>query len=167
MSIKGSYTSKRTGKMTHISYEEVASFENIKDLPVYAAGAFCFYNDKLVLVYAEKRKTWEIPGGGREEGESFDECITREIREESNMKVLELIPLGYDTFTYDDSDEVHCVLRYAARVEPYGEFLSDGSGDGEITQTTLIDPADYKKYFDWGERSDAMLKKAMEVLDVQ
>ena len=132
MAIHDSYISKKNGFTWNISYEELDSFETITHLPVGAEGAFCFYGDKMVIVYAKKRETWEIPGGGREEGETFDECILREIKEESNMRVLELIPLGYDTFTSEQSPDVFYVLRYAARVEPLGEFSGDGAEDGEV-----------------------------------
>ena len=139
-------------------YEELDTFDSIRTLPVIAAGAFCFFRDKLVLVYAASRECWEIPGGGREPQEAFEDCIIREIKEESNMKVLELFPIGYDTFKWENG-EINYVLRYAAKVEPYGDFVEDV--DGEITKIKLIDPGDYKQYFDWGERSDAMMKKAI------
>lgn len=160
------YTSKRTGHTFDIVYKEVDSFEHISHLPIKAAGAFCFCDGKLVLVYAKKRDCWEIPGGGREEGESFDACIVREIKEESNMKVLKLVPLGYDTFTNRDNGDVLYILRYGALVEPYGDFVADGDQDADITAMQLIDPKDYKTYFDWNERGDAMLGKSMRLLGV-
>jgi len=167
MIINGSYTSIRTGITWHVRYEEIDSFDSILHVPIGAAGAFCFSDNKLVLVYAKKRDSWEIPGGGREEGESFDECIVREIKEESNMKVLELIPLGYEIYTSHKTDEINYILRYAARVEPYGDFTADGAVDGEITEIKLINPEEYKQYFDWQERSDAMMNKAIKVLQIQ
>lgn len=155
------YTSKKTGITWNVKYEEMDSFESIKALPIGAAGAFCLCNGQLVLCYAHTRNVWEIPGGGREEGESFDDCMVREIKEESNMKVLELYSLGLETYTNAVNDEINYVLRYAAEVEPYGEFIAD-IADGEITAIKLINPAEYKQYFDWGERSDLMLKRALE-----
>ncbi len=164
MTIHDTYTSKRTGKTWDIQYEELDSFDSIRHLPVNSEGALCFCDGKLVLVYSQSRDVWEIPGGGREEGESFEDCIVREIKEESNMKVLELYPLGYDINTHSEAEVPHYVLRYAARVEPYGDFTGDGAEDSEITEIKLIDPADYKQYFDWGERSDAMMEKALKYI---
>jgi hypothetical protein len=31
----------------------------------------------------------------------------------------------------------------------------------------LIDPKDYKQYFDWKERGDAMMNKAIRVLNIK
>jgi len=163
MIINDSYTSKRTGATQAIQYEEMDNFDAIRDLPVGAVGAFCFFKDKFVLVYAKSRDSWETPGGGCESGETFEESIIREIKEESNMKVLKLVPLGCDTYTNTKTAEVNYVLRFAAKVEPYGPFVED-LADGEITEMKLIDPMDYKQYFDWKERGDAMIKKALDMI---
>ena len=106
-----------------------------------------------------------MPGGGLEEGETLEECIIREIKEETNMKVLELYPLGYDTLTNPENNENIYQVRFAAKVEPYGPFVADGAlDDQDVTEIKLIDPKDYKKYFDWGERSDAMVEKAKKLI---
>ena len=166
MITESTYISERTGLTWSIQYEELDSFDSIRELPVAAAGALCFHGDKLVLGYAHSRNVWEMPGGGLEEGETFEECIIREIHEESNMKVLELFPLGYETNRCTTTNETYYILRYAARVEPYGPFVSDPAS-GEITEIKLIDPKDYKQYFDWGERSDVLMKKSLRVLDLE
>jgi len=166
MITESTYTSKRTGLTWNIQYEELDSFDSIRALPVAAAGALCFHDDKLVLVYAHKRKEWEMPGGGIEEGETFEECVIREIHEESNMKVLELFPLGYETNRCVATNETYYILRYTARVEPYGPFVSDPAS-GEITEIKLIDPKEYKQYFDWGKRSDVLMEKAFKILNLE
>ncbi len=159
MIIKSSYISRINGLKWDIQYEELVDFESIRHLPVSAAGALCFYGKELVLAYATKKDAWEMPGGSREGTETFEECIIREIKEETNMKVIELFPLGYETFTNPETGELIYQLRFAAKVEPYGPFIVDP--DGDISKIRSIDPNDYKKYFDWGERSDLMMKKAI------
>ncbi len=163
MILTDTYTSKRTGLTWNVEYEELDSFDHLHELPIWAAGAYCFYGDEMVLVYAKKRDSWEIPGGGREEGEGFNECIIREIKEESNMNVLELFPLACEKHICVDNGDFGYVLRFAAKVEPFGDFESDPS-DGEITEIKLIDPKDYKQYFNWEERGEAGIKRAKELL---
>ena len=46
-------------------------------------------------------------------------------------------------------------------VEPYGDFVADP--DGDITEIKLIDPWDYKKYFDWGIIGEHIMKRAMDM----
>ena len=167
MTIKGAYISKRSGIMFEVSYEEMDSFDSISHMPIFAAGAFCFYRDKLVLVYAKKRDSWEIPGGGRDDGESFDACVIREIKEETNMKVLELFPLGLDSYINSKTGDTSYAVRYAAKVKPYGDFVADAAHDADITEIKLIDPVDCSKYFDWEERGVAMIAKAKTLLGIK
>jgi ADP-ribose pyrophosphatase YjhB (NUDIX family) len=48
-------------------------------------------NDHILLIkhreYATGDEYWVIPGGGREEGETEQECVKREIKEETHLSV--------------------------------------------------------------------------------
>ena len=52
-------------------------------------------------------------------------------------------------------------VRMFCIVEPYGDFVSDP--DGDVTEIKLIDPKDYKQYFDWGEIGDRIVERAVEM----
>ncbi len=61
--------------------------------------------------YGEYKDGWEIPGGKLEEGESPEECIVREIREElateiKAERVLGIVDYDYPTFHLT----MHCIL---------------------------------------------------------
>jgi len=49
------------------------------------------HNDHILLIkhrqYDGRREYWVLPGGGREKGESEEECVKREIKEETNLDV--------------------------------------------------------------------------------
>jgi len=55
--------------------------------------------DRLLLITHKMKDTgessWLIPGGGREEGESEQECVMREMKEETNLDV-EVLSLALD-----------------------------------------------------------------------
>lgn len=97
-----------------------------------------------------------------EPGETLEQTLVREIQEESNMEVLRALPVGYQRVidTRDGSDIYQ--LRYVCIARPYGPFVSDPAAS--ITETKLIDPADCKQYFDWGEIGDRIIERALEVL---
>lgn len=48
-------------------------------------------NDRILLIkhheYATGRDYWVIPGGGREDGETEEECVKREVKEETHLNV--------------------------------------------------------------------------------
>jgi mutator protein MutT len=59
--------------------------------PIDVAAALVFRGGKLLITqrYAEAHLggLWEFPGGKREPEESFEECLSRELREELGIEV--------------------------------------------------------------------------------
>lgn len=49
--------------------------------------AFIFHKNKLLIVFHKKKQCWMHVGGHMEEGETFSECLLREIKEETNLDV--------------------------------------------------------------------------------
>ncbi|MCX6715482.1 MAG: NUDIX domain-containing protein [Candidatus Taylorbacteria bacterium] len=125
----------------------------------------CFCDGKLVIVFGYfggKDREWGFPGGRIEIGETPEEALKREVQEESNMEVLSFLPLGYQKGSKPGHGYSY-QLRYVCRVRPYGEFISDPA-NGTITAIKLIDPADYKKYVNWGKIGDRFVERGLELL---
>lgn len=142
-------------------YKDTNSFDNLPLEMCKQTYGVCFYEDRLVIGYGGVKKHWGLIGGKVELGETLEETLAREIKEESNMKVLSSKPIGYQKVTDTrDGSEIY-QLRYACIVEPYGPFVSDP--DGSITEIKLIDPADYKQYFDWGKIGERIIIRALEL----
>jgi len=147
-------------------YSDSDSFEHLPHDLVKQTYGVCFFEDKLVIGFGGPKNGWGLIGGSVEEGESLEETLRREIKEESNMKITSFLPIGYQKVTDTRDQKFFYQLRYVCKVTPYGEFTIDG-GDGvtekAITEIKLIDPNDYKQYFDWGEIGDRIIKRAIEL----
>jgi len=51
---------------------------------------------------------WEFPGGKQEPGESLEHCLTRELREELGVEIVELVPCQVIRHAYPDKTvELH------------------------------------------------------------
>ncbi len=161
MLIKSSFKSRITDETVHYEYRDVDSDKEIGDRKISSVHGFCFCGDKLVVVYAEDKGHWTPPGGGVEIGETWQEALVREIKEETNMKVLAQKIIGVQD-NFEPSGKVVSQTRSVCIVEPYGDFTKDP--DGDITEIKLIDPKDYKKYFDWGENGDRIMERALELV---
>ena len=160
MQIKSSLTS-RSGQKFDLIYRDVDSLAELEGRKVHGVHAYCFYGDKLVVVYSPQKGYWTPPGGGVEKGESIEEAVEREVLEETNMRVLKQKLIGYqDVF---EPDRVVTQVRSVCIVEPIGPFVSDPGGD--ISEIKLINPKDYKKYFDWGEVGNRIMQRALELRD--
>ncbi len=159
MEIKSQFKS-RNGEMIDYVYREGSDpIEGLEGKILQAVHGFCFYGDKLVVVYAGDKGYWTFPGGGIEPGETWQEATVREVKEESNMKVLHQELIGYiDVY---EKDRIIRQTRSLCIVEPYGDFVSDP--DVDITEIKLVDPKDYGQYVKWGEIGDHIVKRALEI----
>ncbi|WP_175989895.1 NUDIX domain-containing protein [Bacillus sp. Marseille-Q1617] len=63
------------------------------------ACAAIIKNDHILMVKMKRgdKVWWSLPGGGLEEGESFEETVVREVKEEVNLSVK----VDRHLFTYD------------------------------------------------------------------
>lgn len=158
MEIKSTLTN-RSGQVLDVVYNDIHGEIDLGDKRIQGVHAYCFYKDKLVLVYSGGKGYWTPPGGGVEEGEEVRTAVRREVKEETNMNVLKQRFIGCQDIT--EPNGVVSQTRSICIVEPFGPFVSDP--DGDVTKIELIDPNDYKKYFDWGEIGDHIMQRALEL----
>lgn len=163
------FTKKQTesdGNEWVYEYFDSVNFEELPQDRIKQAYGVCFYGDDMVIGYGGLKKGWGLIGGSLEPGETYENALVREIKEESNMKVVSFLPIGYQKLTNTENGKLIFQLRYVCKVKPIGKFVIDG-GDGitekGITEIKLIDPNTYKKYFDWGDIGDFIIKKAIEL----
>ena len=88
---------------------------------------------------------WEFPGGKREAGESFADCLQRELWEELNIRINS--PIAYQIVLHEYSDKVvelhffHCAIEQGEPV-PLGCEEIRWVFPEELTKFTFL-PADY------------------------
>jgi len=121
----------------------------------------CFYENKIAIVLNGPKNTWGLVGGSIEDGESLDQAFRREIKEESNMEVLSWKPVGYQKVIDTRDGSYVYQLRVVADVRPHGEFTKDPAL--RIVELKLINPKDYKQYFDWKKIGDRIMERALKL----
>ncbi len=161
MTINSSFIWK--GYVVKVKYYDLDSFSSLPHDKCQQVYGVCFCDDNLVIVRGESGedgKGWGLVGGHIEKGETFEQTLIREVQEETNMKVLKAFPVGVQEVTTPDDNTVY-QLRFCAIVEPLGKFEKDP--DGSITEIKLINPKDYREYFDWGEIGERIIQRAIEL----
>ena len=148
---------KRTGLQMH---SRITHPEHMLPMQVIdVAAALVFRDGKLLITqrHAEAHLggLWEFPGGKREPNETFEQCLTRELREELGIEVVVGELLEMLTHAYPEKT-VH--LRFfrcrwkAHEPEPLGcpafKWVSAGqlrehafpAADERLLEKLLLDP---------------------------
>lgn len=135
---------------------------DLEEKMLQGVHAFCFYGDKMVVVFSEKKGCWAPPGGGIEPNETYEQAVVREVLEETNMNVLSQQLIGFQDM-YEPNRIVRQTRSFCI-VEPKGDFVADP--DGDVTEIALIDPRDFKNYFDWGEIGNRLMEQALKMKEL-
>ncbi|MDO8570801.1 MAG: NUDIX domain-containing protein [Candidatus Daviesbacteria bacterium] len=119
------------------------------------AKAFVVYNKKLLLILRDNNpgisfpNTWNLPGGGIEEGESGLETIRRELQEEIGVVPENILELGQQTF-----EDGSILFRYLAKLtmDEYQNLKLGNEGQKmdffSVDEAFKLDLAGYsKEYF--------------------
>ena len=109
--------------------------------PIMAVAAMgILYNEKKGLLLEKRTDTgeWCTPGGAIELGESLEDALKREIKEETNLDIAN--PKLFDIkanvhMVYPNKDEVY----YTDVVYEINEFFGDLKSDGESTELKFFD----------------------------
>jgi 8-oxo-dGTP pyrophosphatase MutT (NUDIX family) len=138
-------------------YEDTDDFSKLPAEKIGAVCAFCYYDGKYIIV--KNGLNWEPVAGHVEPGETPEQALVREIKEESNMKILKYFPVGY---LYIREVDIY-QTRYFCEVVPYGPFVSDP--DGGVTEIKIIDPADIFKFVNSTDTSLSMVPKCLKIIE--
>lgn len=85
-----------------------------------AARAVIVRGDKVALIHVVKDGYYKIPGGGVDEGESVEQALHREVKEESGCDVLVDGPVGFIVEVRDFHNLIHLSYCYLCHFRDEG-----------------------------------------------
>lgn len=92
---------------------EVLFYDHVDDDALKFAVIVSRYQGKWVFCRHKQRKTYEIPGGHRENGENIEETARRELYEETGAARFRLVPVCVYSVRGDSGTETYGMLYYA------------------------------------------------------
>ena len=109
----------------HKNEEKLEKFLR-KKLPVVEAAGGLVYNNKKEILFIYRNSKWDLPKGGLNKGESYEDAAIREVEEETGVKDLEIrnfITKTYHVFKRNDTFKLKITYWYEMYTEYKGELV--------------------------------------------
>ena len=134
--------------------------------PCFQVYGIIFNNTEEILLIQEKGK-WKIPGGTPEYGETTVETLKRELLEEADVKVTNIIPLGVQRIDYPNNpNKIEGDLYFQYRFVCLVDQLLDSTPDpatGIINTRMFVPAKKITEYVKWGRVGEAMFSDAINL----
>ncbi len=143
----------------------MSSQREYPDRPIVGVGAVVIRDGQVLLVQRAQEPLsgkWTLPGGAVELGETLEEAVVRELREETGLevRVLELVE-AFERISRDESDRprYHYVLLDYLCVPVSGDLLA-GS---DVSAAEWVRPEEFSRY-QVTEKARAICEKGLALL---
>jgi mutator protein MutT len=138
--------------------EEIRELVGNTPLILPSSGVIVHNENKVLLAYRKDTHDWGLPGGYMERGESAEETLKRELKEEMGISItspsLYRIFSGQDFYhEYPNGDQVFSVIMMYKASDYIGEIVVDNK---EIKET---------KYFEIDQLPQKLTRTTRKILE--
>lgn len=149
--------------LTWIKDNSITQYE-----PITQVYGVCFNDKNEILIIRKKgRESWQIPGGHPEGTETIEETIKREMEEEADVLIKNIIPLGVQKVDFPNNpNKQEGNLFYQARCICEVDKLLPQNPDpdnGDIWERKFVPADSIAQYITWGTTGDAMFSDAISL----
>jgi len=148
--------------LTWIRTDDVSKYSPITQ--VYGV----IFNEKgeILICRGSNTADWQIPGGSPEKGETIEQTLKREIEEEADVLIKQIVPLGVQRVEYLESSDkaIHYQARFVALVDKVlPQTLDPDPKINKVWQRKFIPHEKIAEFVKWGKTGNALFVDAIKV----
>lgn len=117
-------------------------------------------NREVVIVSGDEGKTWTLPGGSVEPGETVWQTLEREVAEEADIEISGIKFLGLQKVT--DEGRVYYQARFFCRVERVLPQTIDPA-KGKVLMRRFVPIATLNQVLKWGNVADELVRLSINL----
>jgi ADP-ribose pyrophosphatase YjhB (NUDIX family) len=137
---------------------ELYESDSLPDGYINQCQAVCFVDSENLVLFKHIDGYYSLPGGSIEDGEKFEETLSREVMEESACEVKKFELIGYVKVTETKIGQVKYQLRFWADVNPLNQPVEDPAG--KALERILVPIEKVNELLNWGDRGKILLDLA-------
>lgn len=138
------------GRKLTLTWQEAEAIPEGKNIS--QVSAFCLDKGNKILIIKNKHG-WGLPGGHPEAGETAEQALKREIKEEADCTISDHWLVGYIEVDDPENKSVegrdYFQLRYLCRLDEIGEFKAEF----ETSERKFIDASELPDHIRWMKSS--------------
>jgi 8-oxo-dGTP diphosphatase len=115
-----------------VAFHRLAEGVNIDDVPLPLSLVAWWHAGRLLLVFNQHRRQWELPGGMIDPGETPQRAAVRELREETGYQVDRLVLAGYARFALGVEQRPEYAAVFTADAIPRGDNFAPNEEVGAM-----------------------------------
>lgn len=132
-------------------------------VPTTQAYCICFNDKDEVLILNQKGDdTWTLPGGTVEEGETLEQALIREVNEEADITLKNIMFLGVQKVDDPGKRGTYFQARYIAQVDNILSQTVDPAL-GKINERKWVPNSEITNYIKWGKTGEAIFSDAIKL----
>ena len=128
-----------------LTWHDNIDFSKLK--PVTQVYGVCF-NKKGEILIINTTGNWQLPGGTPEKGEGWEDTLIREVKEEADVEIKNIVPLGYQKVYHKEKNSISYQLRFLATISKINKQTIDPA-EGKIPRRKFVNPENFFNYCHW------------------